>query len=590
MKRAALAFACLLCAASAWAAPSPDLRRRAVRLMREIRLESLNPVKNAAPLRAKLEALRKENAAAPDASVAARLKKASDGLDCLETGRPLPPPDGEEASADGPPAEPTPLPAPPPAPEVLHDAVAAVPPEAGAAYFDLSQKRASSAPVVAGKPTARPASASLEKYLALAGDEERHAHLRTVTADLFARIQRKDPGAKASIILARRLHEHLSTHPQKDQFASLSLSATADSHLHLIYRLKSGALTDEDLGTLDEWSTDKASASKPGKGGRGGGGGGGSKKGGKKGAKGGDGDDDGDGGGGSSKRKSKGGGGKRRGGGKSGGASGGDAGDDGGSASSGGGHGKGARAPKKRGGGSMFDGGEGAGGDAGPGGGRGGRAGRGSKRGAAGAERGTARVKGGRRLESGEGEGPGAGAKKSDRRVPLPKGFPIRRDRLEGGPGGASAKAGKSAKGGDGAGDSGGAGGGKAKSSKGAEEKNPDKSPEPNHALTAGGPASPAPSAMAPGASVPASAPLRAPVPEAEDGLRDAVAAHSAQAAPSFAPAPKSAPGRAPVPAEDDPWAPGALALAGAAAGLGALALRSKSSPRAAPVSREESV
>ncbi|MFI5345007.1 MAG: hypothetical protein ACHQ51_01410 [Elusimicrobiota bacterium] len=596
MKRVALAFACLLSAVLASAAPSPDLHKRTVRLMREIRLESLNPVKNAAPLRARLAALRKENLAAPDAEISGHLRQAAENLDRLESGRPLLPPDREEAAGESAPAEPPPLPVQPRA-ELLRDAVAAVPPAAGAAYFDLSAKRADSAPVSAGKPASRPASASLEKYLSLTGDEERHAHLRMVTADLFARMARKDPGSKGSIILARRLHEHLSKHPRKGQFASLNLSATSDGHLHLIYRLKSGSLTDEDLGLLDEWSAEKDVAVKPGKPGKGGGrasrgGGGGAKKGGKKGAKGGDGDDGGDGGG-SSKGKSKGGGGgsKRRGGGKKGGGSGDGGGD--GSASSGGGGGKGARVPKKRGGAAMFDGA--TGGDDAPGG-RSGRGGRASKRGGSGAERGAARIKSGRRLSSGEGEGSGPSSKKSDRRVPLPKGFPVRHDRLEGGSGGA--KAGKGAKGGGGeaGGDFGGKTGGK---SKGAYGKNPDKAPSPDKAMRAGGSAPEPMPAVAGRAAAPraesgsADSPLRVPVVGNDDDLHDAVAAHSAQAAPAVASSAMNMGGGAPVPvppSEDDPWTAGALALAGAASGLGALALKRKSLERPAARSREESV
>jgi hypothetical protein len=592
MRRAALPLLLLVCAAAARAAAPADLQHRTLRLLREIRRESLNPAKNVEPLRAKLRDLIAENAAAHDDAAAHHLAVASQALALLEIGNPLPPPEPAEAAADdsveiAPPAAAL-TPAAPPAPEVLRDAVSARLPTLGGAYFDRAGSRGA-APEVPGRVDER-TTVSLDRYLALPDGETRHAHLRTVTEDLLTKLSVKDEGAKRSTVLARRLHDHLSAHPKKDDFAALSLGATPDGRLHLGYLLRNGTTDDEDLGPLQDWLKEPVGVfEKGGRIARGGGGGGrGGGKGGKKGSggKGGDGDDDDSGGGGGGGGKK----GKRGGGRGKGGGGGGGGGDDDGGGGGGGGKGHGGRsgkgrAPKSSGGSSAFDGGDGGGDDAG-----GGSGGGGAKSG------------GGRRRGSGRGSGAHAraggrmsgGKKGRTASVPLPKNSSKRKgggdsaseDGGEPASGGHSAR-GKGGKGGGEGGEGGGSGGanggggGFGKLGLHSPFKDGGAPPAPDHRLTAGGskPAdAPAAAAQGPAAAhapsvaiaAAADAALRAPGAAGDEELRDAVAAHSADAHVLVAAshAAGSAPRGAPAQPDGDSAPAAACAFGGMGAGI----------------------
>jgi hypothetical protein len=256
-----------------------SLHKRCLSLLKRIRAEASAPEKKTALLRSILQDLAAENAASPDSKVAASLRAAEANLSLLEAGRPLPPPTVEETDAEerqdedlrDDPAAGVPRPA------DLDQIVSAGSGEIAGVVFDGVQGKSGS-PAVGSAPLAT--ASNLNSYLSLEEGARRKTFLLAASKKLLAKLKRADEKGERSDYLAWRLERFLSTHPDRREFAALAVHADSDEFLHLIYTLRDGTRIDQKLGKVDEWSTpeyaQKEKAESPRK--KGGGGGGRKKK------------------------------------------------------------------------------------------------------------------------------------------------------------------------------------------------------------------------------------------------------------------------------------------------------------------------
>ncbi|MFI5349525.1 MAG: hypothetical protein ACHQ2Z_08270 [Elusimicrobiota bacterium] len=291
MRRGVLAALLLLAAAPAFSAPSrEELRRRTLALLHEIQAQAASAHKDTAVLRAELQALEKDNSLSPDDKVGAHLREAEADLALMDKGVQLPTPlDESDISDDLPDRDAVASPALPlPAP-IYQNIGAAELPESAGAIFDGSLRHGG----LAGGAVEVPApAADLNDYLELEDDDDRLDFLEKASGDLLKKLGEPDEDGARAEFLAGKLMKTIESHPDRAEFATLSVVAMKDGKLYLKYTLRSGKEVNQELGKTKEWTTPKHGGG-GGHGGHGGGGHGGHGGGHKgKGGKGGAGGDD----------------------------------------------------------------------------------------------------------------------------------------------------------------------------------------------------------------------------------------------------------------------------------------------------------